>query len=80
MKNYIIVPYVAHRDKVTKLGKTINQIRDNMVSYLWDFYEFPEDFGDMMIICYKIRDYDYSSIEELLVDCRKMADGHITTL
>lgn len=69
-----------HRDKVVKLGKTIDQIQDNMVSYLSDYYDFPENFDDLMIICYKIRDHTYTSIEELIVDCEKMAYGHISTI
>lgn len=78
MNNYIMVPIVAHRDPVVKLGKTIEHIQDNMISFLMDYYDFPEDYDkETMDICYRIRDYEYSSIEELVSDCEKMCIGYI---
>ena len=78
MNNYIMIPIVVHRDPVIKLGKTIENIQDNMISFLNDYYNFPDDYDkETMDICYRIRDYKYSSIEELMIDCRKMCIGYI---
>ena len=43
MIQYIMVPFIAHRDPVVKLGKTIERIKDNMISFLYDYYNFPDD-------------------------------------
>ena len=49
-----------------------------MISFLNDYYNFPDDYDkETMDICYRIRDYKYSSIEELMIDCRKMCIGYI---
>jgi hypothetical protein len=75
-ENYIMIPIVGHRDPVVKLGKTIKQIQDNMVGFLYDYYQFPEDYPDDIEICYKIRDHKYTSIEELISDCEKVCNGY----
>lgn len=77
MIQYIMVPFVAHRDPVVKLGKTIERIQDNMIGFLYDYYNFPDNHKqDIMKISYKIRDYKYSSIEELIKDCEKICNGY----
>jgi len=72
-----MVPFITHRDPIIKLGRTIEKIQDNMVSFLYDYYAFPDNHNeDIMKIPYKIRDYKYSSIEELIRDCEKICNGY----
>lgn len=78
MDNYTLVPHIAHRDPVIKLGKTFDKIRDNMVSFLREDFDWPEDYGEeRMTICYRIRDHHYNSIEELVEDIEKVCNGYV---
>lgn len=77
MDKYTLVPYVAHRDPVIKLGKTFNDIRDNMISFLIEEYTFPDDYDQPWLdICYRVRDYPYESIDELIKDFDKVCVGY----
>ena len=73
-----MIPHLAHRDKLIMLGKKLNKIQDSMVSFLYEYYNFPDDYSkDEIELCYKIRDYKYQSIEELIIDCEKICYGYV---
>ena len=78
MKNYVMIPIIAHRDKIVKLGKTLTNIQDNMTSFLSEYYDYPDDYHkDDVELANKIQDYNYQSIEELISDCEKICYGYV---
>lgn len=78
MKNYVMIPLIPHRDKVVKLGKTLTNIQDNMACFLYEYYDFPDDYlKDEVELANKIKDFDYHSIDELIIDCEKICYGYI---